>query len=283
MGVARYKLLGENDEVLYKNERNTCFANFIPTSYTQPPVEDFKRAVTMVLTVNGDYEIDAKFIKTKLIQALCPGIKRKSKKVVEIPLVGVPFDQIICALRLMKGSSLLNVVGDFCGIVDDSVPAFFCFTMDDLKAYYKADKTKYIRDGYNGFNLVTDRRFKLFLEKRYGASAFNLSASAYPALLAGNINQGVLPEYSCGEGYNKWYSILTTQMVREGFEIKGGQAGVTDQFASYYDGKHITVNEPLVVPDFELAKVLQEKFPLVGEDWAQRAACVQYLKDTYGE
>ena len=284
MGVSRYKLKDAEGKVLFSTEPGSCFAAFITNSgYPHPLKEVAAQAATLDIQVTTD--TTPSFAKSKLIQALAPGLIRHSDYHMTIPLVDVPFDQIICALRLLKYESLLGILVDTYleNLVSDSKPCAFGFTMEDFREYYEAFKSKWVRDSYTGYNLVTSSGFMNFLKKKYGAHPYYLSISSYPRLIAGDIAKGVLPAYTEGLGCAKYCSILTDQMERSKkvYTIEGGQRG--NDIGEYYDGAYISINHPIIVPDFELAKELQAKFGDAYDLTATHMKIKAYLVEKFGE
>lgn len=284
MGVSRYKLKDSKGKELFSTEPGSCFAAFITNSgYYQPHKGVAAQAATMDIQVTAD--ITPSFARSKLIQALAPGLIRHSDRHMTIPLVDVPFDQIICALRLLKYESLLGILVDTYleNLVSDSKPCAFGFTMEDFREYYKAFESKWAKDSYTGYNLVTSGGFMNFLKKKYGAHPYYLSLSSYPRLISGDITKGVLPAYTEGLGYAKYYSLLTDQMDRskKTYKIQGGQPG--SDLGVYYDGAYISINHPIIVPDLELAKELQDKF---GDNYNYTSTQLKikaYLVEKFGE
>lgn len=284
MGVSRYKLKDSDGKVLFSTEPGSCFAAFITNSdYPKPLKEVAAQAATLDIQVTTD--ITPAFAKSKLIQALAPGLIRHTDRLMTIPLVDVPFDQIICALRLLKYESLFDILVNtyLDSLVSDSKPCAFGFNMEDFREYYEAFKSKWDKDGYTGYNLVTSRGFMNFLKKKYGAHPYYLSISSYPRLIAGDISKGVLPAYTEGLGYDKYYSILTNQMDRskKKYKIYGGQQG--SDLGEYYDGAYISINHPIIVPDLELAKELQAQFGDAYTLTATQMKVKAYLVEKFGE
>jgi hypothetical protein len=278
MGVRTYRTLDKDGNELGIYKPNSCFACFIcePSlnQKVQPSLAEKKK--TTHLEVELSNKSTKKGINAKLIQTLVPGLSfvkdLEFTTVIKVPVVGIPFDQVICALRLLKFSHWSVLAKPFRRFNSDSEPSFIGFTWEHLKNFLTKDevgKAMQVRGGYT-YSQEGRQEFREYVEKDLGTPLDYLSASAMLTAAQGKINTGVLPPYSAGVGYIKFYSLLDQLQDSEPKITlqKTQQAKLTRGYTGYYDGKVLSANYPICVPDFELAKELMVKFPDLVDLWA---------------
>jgi len=159
------------------------------------------------LRVYFDEGLEESWVNHKLIQALAPGIYIKDDCSVVIPsYLTTPFDQVICALRLIRHYNSFGEFKEHCyGINDDSNVNILGWSHRQIKEN-PFDKIPPLTQLWAGYCNNTPKFSDLSEEVR---------EKAFDELEDGLINPGVLPPGNIIGGYEKAWNIFPREYATD--------------------------------------------------------------------
>lgn len=189
-----------------------------------------------------------------LIQKLSPGMEKTGEYTVTVPLWGIPFDQVITALRIVRDFRNVRDLVDNqkTSLNSDSGP---CFVAYDEAIYIKALADRDIRDWSPGdiASMVSYTGYKRALGFEWTDETDKLLKAK---LEAGEINPGWMPPFNEFGGYLKAYYCVPPKMIQERHKTGHNEAATyhiqvqqwMDSYAEKY-GVHpcLSVDHPICV------------------------------------